>query len=299
MSKPHLDPQRYDSIRVTIDRGVAVVTIDRPPRNALVPTTMIEFRDAMAQLDADDDVRCVVLTGAGTHFCSGADLTRPGLLDPETGTVDRPLMKQLRADHRRDRGLANRDLPELRVPVIAAINGSAVGGGLTMTLAADIRIIAEDATISFAFVRLGLGPEHGMTWLLPHLVGLSVALDLLLTGRRIDGREALRLGLVARALPADEVLPAALEAARTIADGCSPLATAVTKQMTWAHAAEPSFVRATRNEKAVIEWITQQPDAAEGIRSYREKRPPRWSSTGREELPAFVPSLFETAVEEY
>jgi len=299
MTKLHLDPARYDSLTVALDRGVALVTIDRPPRNALVPTTMIEMRDVMAHLDADEDVRCIVVTGAGKYFCSGADLTRPGLLDPETGTVDRVLMKKLRADHRVARNLISKDLPEVRVPVIAAINGSAVGGGLTLTLAADIRIIAEDAKLSFAFVRRGLGPEHGMTWLLPRLVGLSAAMDLLLTGRQIDGREALRIGLVSRALPAVEVLTDALETARSIADNCAPLALAVTKQTTWAHAAEPSFVRATRNEKALIDWITQQADAQEGIKSYMEKRSAQWSSSGREELPSFVASLFETVVEEY
>ncbi len=299
MTKLHLDPARYDSLKIALDRGVATVTIDRPPRNALVPTTMIEIRDVMARLGADEDVRCIVITGAGKYFCSGADLTRPGLLDPQTGAVDRVLMKKLRADHRESRNMINRDLPELRVPVIAAINGSAVGGGLTLTLAADIRLIAEDAKISFAFVQRGLGPEHGMTWLLPRLVGTSVAMELLLTGRQIDGREAARIGLASRALPAAEVLPAALEMARTIADKCSPLAVAVTKQMTWAHAGEPSFVRATRNEKAVVDWITQQPDAQEGINSYMEKRPAAWKSNGREEMPSFVASLFETVVEEY
>lgn len=299
MTKPHLDPTRYDSLKVSLERGVGLVTIDRPPRNALVPTTMIEVRDALARLDADEDARCIVITGAGKYFCSGADLTRPGLLDPETGRIDRALMKQLRSEHRETRDMINKDLPELRLPVIAAINGSAVGGGLSMTLAADIRIIAEEAKLSFAFVQRGLGPEHGMTWLLPQLVGLSVAMDLLLTGRQIDGREALRIGLASRALPAAEVLPSALEMARSIADECSPLALAVTKQLTWAHAAEPSFVRATRNEKAVIEWITQQADAREGIVSYMEKRPAQWKSTGREELPTFVASLFESVVEEY
>lgn len=294
-----MDLPAYESIKVAVDGGVGTVTIDRPPRNALVPTTMLEIRDAMWRLDENPAVRAVVLTGAGKFFCSGADLTRRSFLDPKTGRVDRNEIKRLRDEHRRKLGLRNKDLPELRVPVIAAINGPAAGGGLTLSLCADIRLIAEDARIAFAFTRLGLGPEHGITWILPRIVGLSVAMDLLVTGRSFDGAEAARIGLVSRALPAAEVLPAALEMAKGIAEKCSPLAVAVMKQMTWAHAAAPSYVDATRNEQSVIEWITQQPDAKEGFGAFLEKRPVAWQTTGREAMPSFMATLFAQVVDEY
>jgi len=289
----------YESIRVECDAGVGTVFIDRPPTNALVPTSMLEIRDAMWRLDDDPSIRAVVLTGAGKYFCSGADLSRRTFMDPKTGRVDRNEMKRLRAEHREKLGLKNRDLPELRVPVIAAINGAAAGGGLTLALAADIRLIAEDAKLAISFVQRGLGPEHGLTWILPRMLGQSMALELLLTGRRVDGLEAARIGLASRALPADQVLPAAQEMARGIAERCSPLAVAVMKQMTWAHAGEPSYVNATRNEQSVVEWITQQPDAVEGIQAYMEKRPVKWQTTGREEMPSFMATLFGKVIDEY
>jgi enoyl-CoA hydratase/carnithine racemase len=287
----------YESIKVTRDAGVGVVTIDRPPRNALVPTTMLEIRDAVYRLDEDPQVRAIVLTGAGRYFCSGADLTRSGML--VDGKVDRKEMLRMREAHRRKLGLKSGDLPQLRVPVIAAINGPAAGGGLSMALAADIRLIAEDAKLNVAFVQRGLGPEHGLSWLLPRLVGHSAALELLLTGRTVDGVEATRLGLASRALPAAEVLPAAMDMARGIAERCSPMAVALTKRLAWAHAGDASLADAMRHEKVGVEWITQQPDTSEGIRAYMEKRAPAWKTTGREPLPSPLAALLGSEIEEF
>jgi enoyl-CoA hydratase/carnithine racemase len=289
---------RYDDLRVEVDRHVASVVLDRPPGNELVPTTMLEIRDAVTQLSADDDVRCIVLTGAGRSFSRGADLTRDGLIDERTGRVDRAEIARLRAVHRRERGLETRDLLESPLPIIAAINGAAAGGGLTLALQADIRIMAEDAKVSFAFARRGLTPEMGATWLLPRVVGVSTAMELMLTGRAFDGHEAERIGF-ARAVPREDVLTVTLQLAHRIASETSPLAVAAIKQMLWANGTASSYVRATRHERDVIDWITAQPDAAEGLRSFVEKRPPVWTTTGREPLPGFVPSLFETVVDEY
>jgi enoyl-CoA hydratase/carnithine racemase len=292
------EPGRYDDIRVEVDRHVATVVLDRPPGNELIPTTMLEIRDAVTQLSADDDVRCVVITGAGRNFSRGADLTRDGLIDERTGRVDRAEIARLRAVHRRDRGLETRDLLESPLPIIAAINGSAAGGGLTLALQADIRIMAEDAKVSFAFAQRGLTPEMGASWLLPRVVGVSTAMELMLTGRPFDGHEAARTGF-ARAVPREDVLPVALEVAHLVADKTSPLAVAAIKQMLWANGTAASYVRATRSERDVLDWITAQPDAAEGLRSFVEKRPAVWATTGREARPGFVPSLFETVVDEY
>jgi enoyl-CoA hydratase/carnithine racemase len=292
------EPGRYDDLRVELDRHVATVVLDRPPGNELVPTTMLEIRDAVTQLSEDDDVRCVVITGAGRSFSRGADLTRDGLIDERTGRVDRAEIARLRAVHRRERELETRDLLESPLPIIAAINGSAAGGGLTLALQADIRIMAEDAKVSFAFAQRGLTPEMGASWLLPRVVGISIAMELMLTGRPFDGHEAARIGF-ARAVPREDVLPTALEIAHIVADKTSPLAVAAVKQMLWANGTASSYVRATRSERDVLDWITAQPDAAEGLRSFIEKRPPVWATTGREPLPGFVPSLFETVVDEY
>jgi enoyl-CoA hydratase/carnithine racemase len=288
----------YESIRIEREAGVGVVVIDRPPRNALIPTTMLEIRDAMYRLDEDPAIGAAILTGAGKYFCSGADLTRRDMLKAD-GMVDRGRIRALREEHRERLGLKGRDLPQMRIPVIAAINGSAAGGGLTLALAADIRIVAEDAILNMAFVQRGIGPEHGITWLLPRMLGQSLALELLLSGRRLDGAEAARIGLASRSLPAAEVLPAAMELARGIVERCSPLSVAMMKQLTWAHMAEPSYVSATRNEQASVEWITQQADVNEGIKAFMEKRQPRWQTTGREAKPSYIATLFETAVEEF
>lgn len=287
----------YESIKVSKQDGVGVVTIDRPPRNALIPTSMLEIRDAVYRLDEDESVRAIVLTGAGSYFCSGADLTREGMLSG--GKVNRTEILSLRDAHRRRLGLKSRDLPQLRLPVIAAINGPAAGGGLSMALAADIRLIAEDAKLNVAFVQRGLGPEHGLSWLLPRMIGQSAALELLLTGRTVDGFEAARLGLASRCLPAAEVLPAAMDMARGIANRCSPMAVALMKQLAWAHAGGVSLEEAMRNEKLSVEWITQQPDADEGIRAFMEKRAPAWKTTGREAFPSPLATLFETETEEF
>jgi enoyl-CoA hydratase/carnithine racemase len=278
---------------------VATVTIDRPPGNDLVPTVMPEVLDAMLRAGTDEEVRCIVLTGSGDYFSRGADLSRPGLFDPKTGQVDRALMKQLRADHRAERGLRTGDLLEIPVPVIAAINGPAAGAGLAITLQADIRIVAEDARFSFAFAQRGITAELGLTWLLPRMVGLSTALELVLTGRRFSGLEAVSLGLASRALPAAEVLPAAQAMAEGIARTTSPLAVAAMKRMLWANGTSPSYVTATRREKDVMEWIMTFGDAAEGMKSFLDKRDPQWTTTGREELPGYLPALIENPVVEY
>src|SRR5262249_54354684 len=153
---------------------------------------------------------------------------------------------------------------QLRTPVIAAINGHAVGVGLTMTLQWDIRIAAEDAKLGLVFVRRGVIPEAGSQWILPRLIGLSRATELMLTGRTVSGREAADMGLVSRALPADQVLPAALEVAREIAENTSAVAVAVTKRLVNRFAQETDRAAAQALETELFRWMGEQPDCAEG-----------------------------------
>jgi enoyl-CoA hydratase/carnithine racemase len=168
--------------------------------------------------------------------------------------------------------------------VIAAINGHAIGAGLTMTMQCDIRLVAEDAKLAFAFVRRGVVPELGSHNIVPRLVGLSNAADLLLTGRTFRGREAAELGLVSKALPAEEVVPAAREIAREIAVHSAPVSVAISKRLLWEGIAN-SVPETIRKEGKLLAWSGQQPDAIEGVTSFLQKRPPEWRLKPSSDMP--------------
>src|SRR6266705_1849939 len=206
----------YTEILLEVSEGVALVTLNRPERlNAYTPTMGHELAEAFAACDADDAVRAIVVTGAGRGFCAGADLARGGAsfdrdaaAEYERGTpADEPWRKPRRAVAAWD----------VRKPIIAAINGAAVGVGATLPMQWDIRIAAESARIGFVFVRRGVVPEALSTWTLPRLVGMSRAAELLLTGRMLSAREALEFGLVSRVVPDPELLPTARAMAAEIA----------------------------------------------------------------------------------
>jgi enoyl-CoA hydratase/carnithine racemase len=289
----------YEDISVEVDDHVATITIDRPPRNSFVPTTMIEIRDAVARADDDHDVRCIVITAAGKYFATGADLSRPGYLDRTTGRVDRTLIKQEKASAKKSHGYLDRPILATRTPVIAAINGAAVGAGLCLALQADIRIVVETAKLSMAFTKRGLVPEMGVTWLLPRLIGSAKAADLLLTGREFRGLEAVSLGLASEAVPFDDIYKRARELAGQISRECSPLAVSITKRMLWAFAAESSMLNAIRTEYVSNEWVTQHLDVAEGTLSFLEKRSPEWRTSTGDPVPSFIPDIFPGLPEDY
>jgi enoyl-CoA hydratase/carnithine racemase len=215
----------------------------------------------------------VVLTGAGRAFCAGADLERGA------DTFD-----DARNETRRNREDHPMRLPyELRKPVIAAINGAAVGVGITYPLLADIRLVAADAKISFAFVRRGMMPELASHAILPKVVGLSNAADLLLTGRMITGEEAARLGLATAALAKEEVLPAAQERAREVLPA-APVSVAIAKRLIWENLLG-DITETTRKEGKLFPWLGSQPDAAEGITSFLERREPTWAMSPVRDFP--------------
>ena len=269
----------YDTILVDIDEAVATVTLNRPERlNAWTPRTGAELSHALTTLDDDDAVRAIVVTGAGRGFCAGADLVGgDSTFSPEYFEAGRLDTTDLAVPRRRPW--------ELRTPVIAAINGAAVGVGLTMTLQWDIRIAAEDAKLGLVFVRRGVIPEAGSQWVLPRLIGLSRAMELMLTGKIVSGREAAEMGLVSRAVPRDDVVPAAMAVARDIAANTSALAVAVTKRLVNRLLLASDRDAALALENELFQWIGSQADSAEGVTAFIEKRPARWPMAKTTQLP--------------
>jgi enoyl-CoA hydratase/carnithine racemase len=226
-----------------------------------------EIDAALRRCDRDDDVRAVLITGAGRAFCAGADLASGG-----ERFRDRPAAAP-------EPRLAPWDV---RKPVVAAINGHAVGVGLTFALACDLRFVAEDAKLSFAFVRRGVLPGFGSHAIAARVAGLSNAADLMLSGRTFLGREAAALGLVSRALPAAEVLPAARAWTRDLADNAAPVAVALVKQLLW----QGIGAGATRaREERLFAWCGNQADAREGVEAFLAKRAPRWTLSPSRDLP--------------
>jgi len=265
----------YEQIRFAVAEQVATVTLNRPERrNAWTRRMGIELRDALRQADERDDIRAVVVTGAGRDFCVGADLEGGGTVFDEARAADGERAERL--------SLAAWDV---RKPVIAALNGAVAGVGATLPLQWDIRIAGESTRITFVFVKRGLVPEAASTWLLPRLVGMSRAADLLLTGRLVGAREALDMGLVSRVVPDAELLASAHALAREIAEQTGPVAVALTKRLLWHMAGEADPAAAERLDAQVFGWATQSPDAKEGIRAFLEKRPARWSMKPGADLP--------------
>jgi enoyl-CoA hydratase/carnithine racemase len=272
----------YETIAVDVEGGVATLTLNRPEKmNAINFRMDFEFRDAMWALDRDEDVRAIVLTGAGRAFCSGFDMEAGA----ETFGAD------THTQHDQELGVTSDTIAhhyaywDMVTPVIAAINGSAVGVGLTLPLMFDIRFVAEDAKLGFVFVRRGVLPEANSTWLLPRIIGLELALDLLLSGRMFSGREAVEMGLASRALPRDEVLPAALEYAHDLVQNAAPSSVAITKRLVYRFLQETDRAAAMGEETKLTWWTGEQPDAVEGVMSFFEKRPPVWSGSKHPKLP--------------
>jgi enoyl-CoA hydratase/carnithine racemase len=255
----------YRDIRFDVDGGVATITLNRPEqRNAFSGKMGSELGEAYTECDRDDDIRAVVLTGAGSAFCVGADFTTTG---GET----------FAAQERSTFSSSGVEPPAfaVRKPVIAAVNGHAVGIGLTLAMQCDIRLFAEDAKCGFLHVRRGVIPDAYSHWTVPRAIGFARTAELFLTGRRFTGAEAAEMGLASRALPAADVLPAALEIARDIATNVAPLSAALCKRLLWeAHAMSREEVG--RKETALHHVVMGRPDAVEGVMSFLERRTPRW-----------------------
>ena len=263
------------TVHRTVAGGVATLVLDRAPRNALTGGFADALVAALGACEDDDRVRAIVLTGAGDVFSAGADLAAgPDAL--------RRLLTDDGADrpgYREPAGRVTAAMGRLTVPVIAAVNGDAVGGGATVALGADVRFLAADARIGFPFTRLGVCPEGASTYHLPRVVGAGRAADWLLSGRLVDAAEALAAGFAARVLPRGEVLAAAHEWAAGLAARTSPAAVAATRAMLRAAPSDPETASAT--ESRTIAALIREPDCAEGVAAFLERRPPRFAARGR------------------
>jgi enoyl-CoA hydratase/carnithine racemase len=280
----------YSEILLEVSDGVALVTLNRPERlNAYTPVMGRELHDAFCALDAEDAVRAIIVTGAGRAFCAGADLARGGESFDRTAAAD--YEAERRVDPARPWAKPVRAVApwNVRKPIIAAINGAAVGVGATLPLQWDIRIAAESAKVGFVFVRRGVVPEALSTWILPRLVGMARAAEVLLTGRILSAREALDFGIVSRVVPDAELLPAARALAVEIARDTAPVSVAITKWMLWGMEGETDVERADDLDARAFWWTGTQPDAREGVKAFLEKRAPRWTMRPSADMPDFLP----------
>jgi enoyl-CoA hydratase/carnithine racemase len=279
----------YSEILYEVDDRVATVTLNRPDRmNAYTGTMRDELIDVFGAIDRDDAVRVAVVTGAGRAFCAGADLGGGG------GTFDHATTRI--ADYRDGGGRVALAIHHTRKPIIAAINGPAVGVGITMTLPMDIRVAAADAKIGFVFARRGIVPEACSSWFLPRVVGISKATELVYTGRVFRAEEEARSGLFNYVLPAGDVVPKAREIAREIADNTSATSVALAKGLLWHGLADPDPALAHLNDSKCIYWAGTQADAYEGISSFLEKRKPAFTLSPTRDMPEFYPWWTEPRV---
>src|SRR5207249_3815846 len=244
-----------------------------------------ELVAAFDAADADDAVRAVIVTGAGRAFCAGADLSGGAqTFDGATRGRHEP-----DGEHRDGGGLVTVRLFDMKKPVIAAINGPAVGFGATVTLAMDIRIASSAARMGFVFSRRGVVPEACSTWFLPRLVGISQAAEWIYTGRVFSAEEALGGGLVSRVVAPDALLPAARELAREIAENTSAISVALARQMMWKLLGADHPMDAHRLDSQAMFWTGRSADAREGVTAFLEKRPARFTLRPSVDLPPFYP----------
>lgn len=267
-----------------LEDGILTLTLNRPDRlNAWTETMARELISAFDRADADDDVRVVIVTGTGRAFCAGADLERGGeTFDSRAGESPGDV-------HRDNGGRFTLRVFESSKPVIAAVNGPAVGVGVTMTLPMDIRLAAEEARFGFVFTRRGIVPEAASSWFLPRVVGISQALEWASTGRVFSAQEALEGGLVRSVHPADELLDAARALAREIADNTAPVSVALARKMLWRMLGAEHPMLAHRVDSRAMVARGQSADVVEGITSFLEKRPARFSDRVSDGLPDVFP----------
>ena len=270
----------YDTIRYTVSDPVATITLDRPDRlNAVTPQLVRELQDAVGRAERDEQVIGIIITGEGRGFCAGADMERLKGLTPEQSlsTWRDPEDKPGALDEMGpgfELGLLY--LMAVRKPVVAAVNGPCAGLGFVLAMLCDLRFASDQALFTTAFANRGLIAEHGISWILPRVVGPSRALDLLWSGRKVKAEEAERIGLVDRVVPHADLVYEAARYLTTLAEHSAPLAMEVIKRQVYRHlSASPAD--AMRESLDLMGASLGRPDFAEGVLSYLEKRPPRFA----------------------
>ncbi|MGI9597845.1 MAG: crotonase/enoyl-CoA hydratase family protein [Acidimicrobiales bacterium] len=274
----------YETIAYEVDHQVATITLNRPDRlNAFNTRMRDELLAVFDEIDADDDVRAVIVTGAGRGFCAGADLEAGGdTFDGSARGRDPEVV------NRDGGGLVTLRIFELTKPIIAAINGPAVGVGVTMTLPMDVRLAGESARIGFVFARRGIVPEACSSWFLPRVVGISQAAQWCYSGRVFDAAEAGRGGLV-EVVPDDQLLDRAREIATEIAVHAAPVSVALTRHMLWRGLTFDHPMQAHRADSRAIQGLGKLADAREGVTSFLEKRDPEWTMKPSQDTPDAFP----------
>ena len=271
----------YEQILYDVADGLLTITLNRPEKlNAFTTRMMHELIDAFERADADDAVRAIIVTGAGRAFCAGADLSSGG------GTFSAP---EALEEHRDGGGLVTLRIYESKKPVIAAINGPAVGVGITMTLPMDVRIAATTARIGFVFARRGIVPEACSSWFLPRVVGIAQAAEWVFTGRVFPAEEAHVARLVSRVVAPEALLDTARTLGREIADNTSAMSVALARQLLWRGLGLDHPMEAHKADSRCIYWMGRSADAREGVTAFLEKRPPHFALRPSADLPEFYP----------
>jgi enoyl-CoA hydratase/carnithine racemase len=291
-----------DPVSLDLHQHVLTLTLNRPDKlNAFDEPMMRGLLAAFDRADADDEVRAVIVTSAGRAFCAGADLSQAGKTFDYAARADRPDVKaalggeaggpvDLSSDAVRDGGgRVTLRIFQCLKPVIAAVNGPAVGIGATMLLPMDIRLASEGARFGFVFARRGITPEACSSWFLPRVVGISQALEWTMSGRVFDAAEAKAGGLVSRVLPPGELLPAAHALAQEMAVNAAPVSVALTRQMMWRMLGAEHPMDAHRVDSRAIFSRGASADAREGVTSFLEKRPAQFSNRVSTDMPPWFP----------
>ena len=274
----------YSDIKYEIADRILTLTLHRPDKlNAYTRRMQDELLDAFARADGDDDVRAIVVTGAGRAFCAGADLSGG------SGTFDFSQRPESIDEHRDGGGRLTLRIFESKKPVIAAVNGPAVGIGATMQLPMDVRIASSAARFGFVFARRGVVPEACSSWFLPRVVGISRAAEWVYSGRVFDAQEALAGGLVSRVVAPQALLSTAYALAGEIAENTSAVSVALSRQMLWRMLGADHPIEAHKVDSKGIYWMGSSPDAAEGITSFKEKRKPRFTMRASTDMPPYYP----------
>jgi enoyl-CoA hydratase/carnithine racemase len=269
--------------------GVMTITLNRPERlNAFNEQMRRDWLTVLDEVDANDAVRAVVVTGSGRGFCAGADLgSGSGTFD--AGDRARSREGEKFVAPRDGGGTVTLRIFQCTKPLIAAVNGPAVGVGATSILPMDIRLASENARFGFVFSRRGLVPEACSSWFLPRVVGINQAMEWVATGRVFDAGEALAGGLVSKVLPADELLPHAYKLAQEIVENTSAVSVALSRQMLWRMLGADHPMAAHRIDSAGITYMGARADAHEGVQSFLDKRPPAFSLKPSQDMPDFYP----------